>query len=597
MEAQTAGGGPSSTNLPPPTLEALASLFPQLEILRGIVHRDIKPENILIDKEGRVKIADFGIAKITGREARDFTLTGEGEVMGTPAYMAPEQVEHPSEVDHRADIYSLGVVFYQMLTGELPLGRFAPPSRKVRIDVRLDEVVLRTLEKEPGLRYQQAGEVKTRVETIAGTPRCATPCRNEDNIKFRGLDYWRVVWAIFTTAYLVAMITGWAIRFPLRREFFSKVTMEVKSDMGGPMQRARGLTGPTQQVVQHQILDRVIDNLKLCESWAEPGENISRDEAYRRLLKKLDIKAVSNTDLIEIGVSDADRREAADIANSIAVIYQQKRKENQKDLINQGLNKLGQEVLDQRKTVDDARAEAARIRNDKGIIDLNPEKDISDGHKETPEYTTAKYKYLNAKQILEVAETRLSTERMQIELSMVPGKIWEKAEPADAPRGSDFAPYAGLAKTLAIPGGLLVGIGILIFRKRRESIRGRTLALAGACLQAATPLAALATVLGMMHLVATHPGVSDASELMSDVGNIILLSVFGWGLGLVGLMGLIMLCIALVGYRYRAGWFFWFLVAYGVLVFFPSPFGLIFWVFFLMYCLIHRHEFFFAPEP
>ncbi|MDD5349575.1 MAG: protein kinase [Chthoniobacteraceae bacterium] len=137
---------------------------------QGIVHRDIKPENILMDKSGRVKIADFGLAKIVGMEARDFTLTGAGEMMGTPAYMAPEQVEHPSQVDHRADIYSLGVVFYQMLTGELPLGRFAPPSRKVRIDVRLDEVVLRTLEKEPGLRYQQAGEVKTEVETIAGSP-------------------------------------------------------------------------------------------------------------------------------------------------------------------------------------------------------------------------------------------------------------------------------------------------------------------------------------------------------------------------------------------------------------------------------------------
>ena len=84
--------------------------------------------------------------------------------------MAPEQIEHPLQVDHRADIYSLGVVFYQMLTGELPIGRFAPPSKKVQIDVRLDEVVLRALEKEPDLRYQQASEVKSHVETIVTTP-------------------------------------------------------------------------------------------------------------------------------------------------------------------------------------------------------------------------------------------------------------------------------------------------------------------------------------------------------------------------------------------------------------------------------------------
>ena len=135
---------------------------------QGIVHRDIKPENILLDKSGCVKIADFGIAKILGDGGRT-NLTAE-QVVGTPHYMAPEQIEKPQTVDHRADIYSLGVVFYEMLTGELPLGKFAPPSRKVEVDVRLDEVVLHALEKEPSRRYQQASQVKTDVETIAGTP-------------------------------------------------------------------------------------------------------------------------------------------------------------------------------------------------------------------------------------------------------------------------------------------------------------------------------------------------------------------------------------------------------------------------------------------
>ncbi len=138
---------------------------------QGIVHRDIKPENILLTKEGRVKIADFGLAKIARpiddqEGPAERPLTGTRQVVGTPHYMAPEQVEHPTEVDHRADIYSLGVVLYEMLTGELPLGRFPLPSQKVRIDLRLDEVVLRALEKEPSQRYQRVTDVRTDVNHI-----------------------------------------------------------------------------------------------------------------------------------------------------------------------------------------------------------------------------------------------------------------------------------------------------------------------------------------------------------------------------------------------------------------------------------------------
>src|SRR5262249_34360941 len=118
----------------------------------------------------------FGIAKAVAGEGQAplqkelQTLTGEGNVIGTPHYMAPEQLETPQRVDHRADIYTLGVVFYEMLTGELPLGKFLPPSNKVPLDARLDEVVLHALEKEPKRRYQHANEVKTAVETIAATP-------------------------------------------------------------------------------------------------------------------------------------------------------------------------------------------------------------------------------------------------------------------------------------------------------------------------------------------------------------------------------------------------------------------------------------------
>jgi predicted Ser/Thr protein kinase len=133
---------------------------------QGVLHRDIKPENILLDAKGRVKIADFGIAKLVGEDQPNVTLTNTGAALGTPHYMAPEQLEKPSTVDHRADIYSLGVVFYEMLTGELPIGRFAPPSAKTPVGSPVDEVVFRTLEKDRERRYQSAGEMKTQVEHL-----------------------------------------------------------------------------------------------------------------------------------------------------------------------------------------------------------------------------------------------------------------------------------------------------------------------------------------------------------------------------------------------------------------------------------------------
>ncbi len=155
----------------------------------GVVHRDIKPENVLVDRKGRVKIADFGLAKILSVDAEALRLTAEGQVMGTPHYMAPEQIEKPLSVDHRADIYALGVVLYEMLTGDLPLGKFSPPSRKVQVDVRFDDVVLRALENDPARRYQKASEVKTQVETIADTPAPsspAAPAPEQDTIRWAG---------------------------------------------------------------------------------------------------------------------------------------------------------------------------------------------------------------------------------------------------------------------------------------------------------------------------------------------------------------------------------------------------------------------------
>jgi tRNA A-37 threonylcarbamoyl transferase component Bud32 len=168
---------------------------------QGILHRDIKPANILLDSRGQVKIADFGIAKLVGEEKADITLTATGAALGTPQYMAPEQLENPSEVDHRADIYSLGVVFYEMLTGELPIGRFAAPSSKTPVGSNVDEVVFRTLEKDRERRYQSAGEMKAEVEHLGKGENAGITSQT----KKQGRSLWPVLkWVSIGLVFVVA---------------------------------------------------------------------------------------------------------------------------------------------------------------------------------------------------------------------------------------------------------------------------------------------------------------------------------------------------------------------------------------------------------
>ncbi len=174
--------------------EALSIVPPVCDALQcahdhGIVHRDIKPENLLIDKSGVVKIADFGVARIIRDGSNDSHATHEAHVshpvLGTPAYAAPEQQN--GHADHRADIYSLGVVLYEMLTGERPKDKIEAPSKRVQVDIRIDEIVLRALEKTPELRFATAAEFRTQVE--AATRAVSKPVMPEDASNRSG-DAW-----------------------------------------------------------------------------------------------------------------------------------------------------------------------------------------------------------------------------------------------------------------------------------------------------------------------------------------------------------------------------------------------------------------------
>lgn len=147
----------------------------------GVIHRDLKPSNILFARDGRAVLSDFGIAKTFASSL----ITEPGTIMGTPYYMSPEQARGLTEVDHRSDIYSLGALCYEMLTGRVPFERttphavlhahiYEPPPLLRQINPRIpkpvEDVVLRALEKDPRARYQTASGLAANLQAGFAAP-------------------------------------------------------------------------------------------------------------------------------------------------------------------------------------------------------------------------------------------------------------------------------------------------------------------------------------------------------------------------------------------------------------------------------------------
>src|SRR5581483_3158253 len=242
-------------------------------------------------------------------------------------------------------------------------------------------------------------------------------------VKLHFLDYWRVVRAraglIFLT-FLLTMVTAGVTTYFLPREYFSKVTIEVKPDDTGvkvfgnaETRGSRDATfAPTQFQIfrSKEILYPVIENLGLVDKWSVGGPKFPKEQAYFRMLKMLDMREVRNTDLIEIGVYSTDPKEAADIANSVAVVYQDKRRTDQQKLLTQGLAQVQEEVAKQRKIVEDASAVAAKMRVEQNIVDPNPEEIASADMLETKTVEADKQKADDA----HVEVTKLKTQIEQI---------------------------------------------------------------------------------------------------------------------------------------------------------------------------------------
>ena len=295
----------------PPICEAL-----QYAHDKGIVHRDIKPENLLIDREGRVKIADFGIASLVG-DTDDKT--------GTPPYMAPEQGSHEN-VDHRADIYALGVVLYEMLTGERPASPLNLPSQKVQLDIRIDDIVLRALSKEPDRRYRTANEFRTVVENAVGQTSLVTPppfptsapAVTTAPARPRGIIarwWWLLLLAIFLGP-IAGLFSGILLENLSPKKFKATTTVEVRPENFGESPLS-DFTAFSNQLLSAGNLKELTTRHELLKRL-----NLPEEEAISELQKSIRITQIPGTDLIEFTATTESASLAQQLANSLVPIAQ-----------------------------------------------------------------------------------------------------------------------------------------------------------------------------------------------------------------------------------------------------------------------------------
>jgi serine/threonine protein kinase/formylglycine-generating enzyme required for sulfatase activity len=248
----------------------------------GVIHRDVKPANIMVDESGKAKLTDFGIAYIIGFDKEQVRLTQTDTVLGTMNYIAPEQMEDTATVDARADLFSVGVVLYEALMGELPIGRFSYPSEKVLgLDPRIDDVLAGLLAKNVDDRYQTAEEVLEDLGKII---------RRESGPMKRSVRPKKQSWiSVLIVLLLMASATFVYYRWRRHRE------EEADKEIGSVLSRAEELFNKDQYYSAREILygirskypddDRITaDILKVEHNIKELEQRCATE--YERLLKK-----------------------------------------------------------------------------------------------------------------------------------------------------------------------------------------------------------------------------------------------------------------------------------------------------------------------
>jgi hypothetical protein len=232
----------------------------------GVVHRDIKPANVMVDRRGRVKVADFGLARLIDLNPEYAGTTMTGAILGTPDYMAPEQ-KRGQHVDRRADIYSVGVMLYEALTGEVPQGAFEPPSKRVVLNKRLDPIVLKALAPLPEKRYQSTLELRAALAAIrpslvkeaakSKTPLPAYTPLPAARAHPTRLRLSRIAFIAAGAAVASASVVGWVVFGSKEREPVEKSPIALKSAAPAPV----AVSKPSTPAIVAEARPRHIDNL------------------------------------------------------------------------------------------------------------------------------------------------------------------------------------------------------------------------------------------------------------------------------------------------------------------------------------------------
>ena len=210
---------------------------------------------------------------------------------------------------------------------------------------------------------------------------------NDTNeVKLHFLDYWRTIkmrMGLILLTFFLVMVTAGVTTYFMPREYFSKVRMEVKPDGSGPI----GVFGsgmmrnydPQFVATQFQILQTteilypVIERLELVKEFSPAGQKLPMEQVYRRLRRAMQLQEVRNTGLIDIGIYDTDHQRAANIANTIGVVYVERRRADLQKSVDRGLEQVQEEVTKQRAAVVTASGEAAKLRTQGNIVDPDPD--------------------------------------------------------------------------------------------------------------------------------------------------------------------------------------------------------------------------------